>query len=98
MRLGREATICTLGLPNYIKSFYRDHPFSLTYGMEAVLLIELEFPLLREVLVNQVNKIEWVRACYNELALLDEKRMKVAYHHQRHQKRIARAFNQKVKS
>ena len=29
--------------------------------------------------------------------MLDEKRLKAAYHHQGYQKRIARAFNQKVK-
>ena len=68
-------------------------PFSLTYGLEAVLPVELEIPSLRVVLENQVNKIEWVQARYNELALLDEKRLKAVYHHQGYQKRIARAFN-----
>ena len=72
-------------------------PFSLNYGMEAVLPVELEVPSLRVMLENQVNEIEWVQARYNELAMLDEKRLKAAYHHQGYQKRIARAFNQKVK-
>lgn len=58
------------------------NPFSLTNGMEVVLPIELEIPSLQVALENQVNEIEWVQARYNELALLDEKRLKVAYHHQ----------------
>ena len=72
-------------------------PFSLTYGIEVVLPVELEVPSLRVMLKNQINEIEWVQAWYNELAMLDEKQLKSAYHHQGYQKRIARAFNQKVK-
>ena len=35
---------------------------------------------------------------YEQLALLDEKRARAQYHAQGYQKRIARAFNKKVKS
>lgn len=39
-----------------------------------------------------------MRERYEPLALLDEKRMRALYHVQGYHKRIARAFNKKVKS
>ena len=65
--------------------------------MEAVLPVELEIPSLRVIMENWVNKIDWVEARYAELALLDEKRLKAAYHQQGYQKRIAKTLNQSVK-
>ena len=38
-----------------------------------------------------------MRERYEQLALIDEKRMKAQYHKQGYQKRITRAFNKKVK-
>ena len=38
-----------------------------------------------------------MRERYEELALIDEEKMKAQYHAQGYQKRIARAFNRKVK-
>ena len=72
-------------------------PFSLVYGMEAVLPVELEIPSLRVLLETQVSEVDWVQARYDELALLDERRLRAAYHHQGYQQRIARAFNKKIK-
>ena len=39
-----------------------------------------------------------MREIYEQLALIDEKRMRAFYHMQGYQKRIAKAFNKKVKS
>ena len=72
-------------------------PYSLTYGMEAVLPIELEIPSLRVMLENEVNEIDWIQNRYNELALLDERRLKAMEHIRAYQKRMARAFDKKVK-
>ena len=54
--------------------------FSLTYGMEVALPVELEIPSLRVIMENRVDEVNWVETRYAELALLDEKRLKVAYH------------------
>ena len=75
----------------------RAAPFSLTYGMEVVLPIELEIPSMRVIMENRVNEVDWVEARYAELALLDEKRLKATYHQQGYQKMVARTFNQRVK-
>ncbi|PKI49418.1 hypothetical protein CRG98_030188 [Punica granatum] len=53
-------------------------PYSLVYGMEAVL------------------PIEWAKQRYEQLNLIDEKRLKALCHGQCYQQRMARAFNAKI--
>ena len=65
--------------------------------MEAVQPIELEIPSLRIVLESKLPEAEWVRARYDALVLLDEKRLKALCHVQIYQKRIERNFNKRVK-
>ncbi|KAJ9173895.1 hypothetical protein P3X46_016986 [Hevea brasiliensis] len=72
-------------------------PFSLVYGTEAVLPIELEVKSLRVILEAKIPENEWAQKRYEELALIDEKRMRALYHMQAYQRKIARAFNKKVK-
>ena len=52
---------------------------------------------MRMLVEIKVLEEEWMKARYEQLALEDEKRAKVQYHAQGYQKRIARAFNKKVK-
>jgi ribonuclease HI len=72
-------------------------PYSLVYGMEAVLPAEIEAESLRIILESQIPEAEWVKARYEQLILTDEKRLKALYHVQGYQRRMARAFNKKVK-
>ena len=72
-------------------------PFSLVYGYEAVLPIETEIKSLRIVMEAKTPKSEWAWKRYDHLVSLDEKRMDALFHTQIYQKRIARAFNKKVK-
>ena len=65
--------------------------------MEAVQPIELEIPSLRIVLESKLPEAEWVRARYDALVLLDEKRLKALSHVPIYQKRIERYFNKRVK-
>ena len=52
---------------------------------------------MRVLVETKVLEEDWVRARYEQLALLDEKRARTQYHAQGYQKRNARAFNKKVK-
>ena len=72
-------------------------PYSLVYGSEAVLPIKLEIQSLRVLVETKVLEEDWAKARYEQLALIDEKRTRTQYHAQRYQKRIAKAFNKKVK-
>ena len=67
------------------------------YGSEAVLPIETEIKSLRVVMEVKTSESEWARKRYNHLISLDEKRMSALFHTQIYQRRIARAFNKKVK-
>ena len=72
-------------------------PYTLVYEMEAVLPIEIEVPSLRIMLENKIPEAYWLKERYDELALMDEKRLQALYHTQVYQQRIARAFNKKVR-
>ena len=72
-------------------------PYSLVYGMEAVLPVEMELKSLRIMMEAELPEQEWASARMEQLALLDEKRMRALYQTQLYQKRIARAFNKKVR-
>ncbi|XP_077228519.1 uncharacterized protein LOC143861476 [Tasmannia lanceolata] len=72
-------------------------PFSLTYGMEAVLPIELKIPSLRILIESDLPEPKWTRIRHQELCMMDEKRLKAAYHVQGYQCRLERAFNKKVR-
>ena len=72
-------------------------PYSLVYGCEAVLPVEVEIRSLRVLLESKIPEYQWVESRLAQLTLLDEKRIKAMYHSQLYQKRIARAYNRKIK-
>ena len=55
-------------------------PFYLLYGMEAVLLVEIEMGSLRMALEQQISEAEWTQSRYDQLSLLDERRLRAADH------------------
>ena len=50
---------------------------------------------MRVLVETKVLEEDWVKQRYEQLALIDEKRVRAQYHAQGYQKRIARAFNKK---
>ena len=57
-------------------------PYSLVYGMEAVLPVEIEMGSLRVALEQHISEAEWAQSRYDQLSLLDEKRLRAADHAQ----------------
>ncbi|KAA3464082.1 reverse transcriptase [Gossypium australe] len=55
-------------------------PFSLVYGMEAVLPIEVEIPSLRVLSKIKLDEAEWIQAQYDQLNLIEEKRLRAIRH------------------
>ena len=47
-----------------VRTFTGATPFSLVYGMKAVLRIEVEIPSLRVLIETKLEEAEWVRARY----------------------------------
>ena len=72
-------------------------PFSLVYGMEAVLPIEVEIPSLRVLREADLEESEWVQTRLDQLNLIEEKRLAAICHGQLYQKRMKRAFDKKVR-
>ena len=72
-------------------------PYSLVYGSDAVFLIKVEIQSLRVLVETEVLEEDWVTVGYKQLALVGEKRARAQYHAHGYQKRIAWAFNKKVK-
>ena len=55
-------------------------PYSLVYGMEAVLPVEMEMGSLRVALEQQILEAEWVQSRLDQLSLLDERRLRAVDH------------------
>ncbi|XP_060182417.1 uncharacterized protein LOC132612092 [Lycium barbarum] len=73
-------------------------PYLLVYRTEAVIPAEVEIPSLRIIHEMKLDNVEWVRARYKQLALIDEKRMVAIYHGQLYRQRMERAFNKQVRT
>lgn len=73
-----------------------ENPFSLVYGMEAVLPVEVEIPLLRVSMETKLEKVKWVYARFNQLNRIEEKWMTMLFHGQLKQRRLKKPFNKKV--
>jgi len=54
--------------------------YSIVYGMEAVLPIEMGVHSLRKVLESEIPEANWLQSGYDQLCILDEKRLKALYH------------------
>ena len=75
----------------------RATPYSLVYGMEAVLPVEIEIGVLRVALEHQISETEWAQSRYDQLSLLDERRLKATDHVQAYQRKMTRTFRKRVK-
>ncbi|RVW20839.1 Retrovirus-related Pol polyprotein from transposon 17.6 [Vitis vinifera] len=93
----REASFCIVGIPHLFSHSTGATPYSLVYGMEAVLPVETEMGSLRVALEQQISETEWAQARFDQLNLLDERRLRAADHVQAYQRKMARAFKKRVK-
>ena len=71
--------------------------FSLVYSMEVVLPVEIEVGSLRVALDHQIAETDWLRARYDKLNLLDEKRLRATDHMHVYQRKLVCAFRKRVK-
>ncbi|XP_070014099.1 uncharacterized protein [Nicotiana sylvestris] len=72
-------------------------PYMLVYGTDAVTPTEVEIPSLKIIQEAELSDAEWIRSRYEQLALIDGKRMNAVCHDQLYQNRMSRAFNKRVK-
>jgi len=72
-------------------------PYSLVYGMEAVLPFEVEISSLRVLMEIQLEEAKWVQARFDQLNLIEEKRLATVCHGQLYQRRMKKAFDKRVR-
>ena len=72
-------------------------PYSLVYGVEAVLPLERQIPSLRISIQEGLSNEDSVRLRLEELEALDEKRLEAQQRLECYQARLSKAFNKKVK-
>ena len=70
---------------------------SLVYGMEAVLLIEVEIPSLRVIMETKLSEAKWVQNRFDQSNLIEEKRMTTLFHGWLYQKRMKKSFDKEIK-
>ena len=70
----------------------------MVYGMEAVFFIEMGVHSLRTILVNEIPEVDWLQSRYDQLCMMDEKRLKALYHIQCYQMRLRKAFDKKLRA
>ena len=70
-------------------------PFSLVYGMEVVLHVEVEIPSLRVLMETELEESEWVQERLDQLNLSEEKRLTALCPCHLYQKHMKKAFDKK---
>jgi len=86
-----------LGYRTTVRTSVGVTPYSLVYGTEVVIPIEVEIPSLRIVVKAEIDDDEWVKSLLKQLSLIDKKRLASVCHGQLYQRRMARAYNKKVR-
>ena len=71
--------------------------YSLVYGMEVVLPVEVEIPSLWILREAELEEVEWVEDRCIQLNLINEHRLQAICHAQCYQKRSAKAYLKKVR-
>ncbi|RVW45429.1 hypothetical protein CK203_079721 [Vitis vinifera] len=91
----RSHIICRYGVPHelisdrgYI-SEQRATPYSLVYGMGGDVTVEIEMGSLRVALEQQIPEADWAQARFDQLNLLDERRLRAADHVCAYQRKMA---------
>ena len=62
-----------------------------------MLPVEIEIRSLRVALEHQISEIEWAQSRYDQLSLLDERRLRAVDHVQAYQRKMTRAFRKRVR-
>ncbi|WCJ18434.1 hypothetical protein M5689_000786 [Euphorbia peplus] len=73
-------------------------PYSLVYGMEVVVPIEVEIPSLRVILESGISESEWMQKRYDQLNFVEEKRLAAICHGQLYQRRLIQSYGKKVRA
>ena len=80
-----------------VRTSTRATPYSLVFGMEAVMPLEVEISSLRVLIESELEEAKWAKVRYEQLNMINEKRLAAIFHHQLYQTRMAKAYDRKVR-
>ena len=81
------------GYRNLVHTSTGATPFSLVYRMEVVLSFEVEVPSLRILAESGLEELEWAQAHFDQLYLIEGKRLVAMRYGRLYQSRVKNAFN-----
>ncbi|XP_070014664.1 uncharacterized protein [Nicotiana sylvestris] len=96
-KLHEKLPFALLGYRTTVRTSTGATIYLLVYGTEAVIPAEVEIPSFRIIKEVELSDAEWIKSHYEQLALIDEKKMNAICHGQLYQNRMSRAFNKRVK-
>ena len=85
------------GYRTSVRTSTGETPFSLVYDVEVVLPVLIEIPSLRVLMEAELTEAEWCQNRYDQLNLIEEKRMAALCHGQLYQSRMKQTFDKKVR-
>ncbi|XP_059301852.1 uncharacterized protein LOC132053766 [Lycium ferocissimum] len=94
----KQLPYALLGYHTTARTSTGETPYLLVYDTKVVIPAEVEIPSLRIIQEAELDNAEWVRARYEQLALIDEKRMVALCHGQLYRQKMVRAFNKRVRA
>jgi hypothetical protein len=80
-----------------VRTSTRTTPYSLVYGIKAVMPLEVEIPSLRVLMDSELEEAEWAKVRNEQQNLINEKRIAVICHNQLYQERMAKSYYKKVR-
>lgn len=84
------------GYRTSVRTSTRVTPFSLVYGTKVVLPIEVETLFLRALMDTKLDEAEWVQTRFDQLNLIEEKRIAILCHGKLYQLRLKKQLDKKV--
>ncbi|XP_070047335.1 uncharacterized protein [Nicotiana tomentosiformis] len=93
----KKLQFALLGYRTTVHTSTGETPYLLVYGTEAVIPTEVEIPYLRIIQEAELSDAKWIQSSYEQLAIIDGKRMNAVCHSQLYQNRMSRAFNKRVR-
>jgi hypothetical protein len=72
-------------------------PYSLVYGSEVVLPLEVELPSLRVAIHDEITQDEQIRLCFQQLDSLEEDRLNALQDLELYHRNMVRAYDKLVK-
>jgi len=84
------------GYRTSVRTSTRETLLSLVYGMEVVLPFEVKVPSLRILAESELEESEWAQGRFDQLNLIEGKRLAAMSHGRLYQRQVKNAFDKKV--